>query len=424
MSSDFVRRGGRIARGLPAAGLAAMLAVAAPPAARGDYPGTGAVGALSELSPAAVSFIQGRSGTVGVAVYNNKNGKHYTYNGGWKARTASCFKVGIMAALLDRVQREGRGLTDWEKSQLTPMITQSDNAAATTLWNYVGQDNVLNYLRSLGMTSLTRDPEVPSAWGYTWANSDDFLKLVSKVRYGKLWSADKHAYALSLMKSVIPSQAFLRAGLPAGTDEAEKCGWTNSDTAADNGAWRVHSIGAVTAGGSSYTIAIMSRYPVGLGLGYGTATIAGVVSRIHASFLAYPAGGGAVGGPVRINTGPLNVRSGPGTGYGILGTVPAGQIYIASNSSAGWWKIWYDQRTGWISGGYVSRLSGESSIVVNTDLLNVRTGPGTGYPVAGTVTRGEEFYWPRYTGLNGYYQIYWRGGLYYVSGSYVFRKSY
>lgn len=130
------------------------------------------------------------------------------------------------------------------------------------------------------------------------------------------------------------------------------------------------------------------------------------------------------GGLLRINTGPLNVRTGPGTGYGIIGTLPAGQIYVASSSSSGWYKIWYDHRTGWVSGGLVSRISGESSVVVNTDGLNVRTGPGTGYGVAGTVSRGMQFYWLQYTGLNGYYKIYWRGGTYYIYGNSVYRKSY
>ena len=103
--------------------------------ARANWPGTGAFGSLSELSPSAVSYIQSRSGTVGVSIYNNKTGKTYTYNGGWQVRTASIIKVGIMAAVMDRAQRGGRGLTAWEKGQLWPMITQSDNNAATTLWN-------------------------------------------------------------------------------------------------------------------------------------------------------------------------------------------------------------------------------------------------------------------------------------------------
>ncbi len=391
-------------------------------AARANWPGTGAFGSLNELSPSAVSYIQTRGGTVGVSIFNNKTGKTYTWNGGWQVRTASIIKVGIMAAVMDRAQRAGRGLTDWEKGQLWPMITQSDNNAATALWNSVGPYNVVNYMRSLGMSSTVIAPENANWWGYVRTTPNDFVRLVAKIQYYQLWSADKHAYALYLMKNVTSWQAFLRGGLPAGTDAAEKCGWYPEY---DTGYYRVHAVGAVNAGGNSYTISIMTRYPVGYNLGYCTTTIAGVASRIHASFLGSStttttSGGGAV----KINSGPLNVRSGPGTGYSILGTVSAGQVYIASASSGGWWKIYYDNRTGWVSGAYASKVTGVTAVVVNTDILNVRTGPGTGYAVAGTVTRGMEFFWTQYEGLNGFYKIYWRGGFYYVSGSFVVRKSY
>ena len=250
--------------------------------ARANWPGTGAVRPLGELSPAAVSYIRTRSGSVGVSLYDNKTGKTYVYNSGWRVRTASIIKVGIMAAVMDRAQRLRRGLTAWEKGKLTAMITLSDNNAADALWWNMGPGNVMNYLRGrIGMSHTAYDPARPARWGFVFSTPDDFLRLVSKIRYYQLWSPDKHAYALDLMHRVISSEAFLRAGLPAGTWEAEKCGWSDS---VDN-AWRVHTVGAVNAGGNTYTIAIMTRSAAGRSRWYGQATVAGIAARLHAAFL-------------------------------------------------------------------------------------------------------------------------------------------
>ncbi len=86
---------------------------------------------------------------------------------------------------------------------------------------------------------------------------------------------------------------------------------------------------------------------------------------------------------VRVNgTGTVNVRSGPGTGYAILGTVPGGQIYVSATQSGGWYKIRYDEREGWILGSLLTRVSASTVKVTYTE-LNVRTGPGTGYSILG-----------------------------------------
>ena len=263
-------------------GLIALLALAAGAPAEGNWPGTRVVRPLGELSPAAVSFIKSRAATIGVSIYNNKTGRTYVYNADWRVRTASIIKVGILSALLDRAQRGRRGLTAWEKSKSWSMITQSDNDATESLWWNLGPDNVMNYLRGrIGMARTAYDPDRPRMWGFVISTPNDFVRLVSKIRYRQLWSSALHDYALYLMRHVTASQAFLRAGLPSGTWEAEKCGWSDSVS----NAWRVHSVGAVTADGNTYTIAIMTRNAGGLGRWYGQDTIKAIASRIHAAYL-------------------------------------------------------------------------------------------------------------------------------------------
>ena len=90
---------------------------------------------------------------------------------------------------------------------------------------------------------------------------------------------------------------------------------------------------------------------------------------------------------VKVNgTGAVNVRSGPGTGYAIRGTVSGGQIYVSTAVSgagstgltAGWRKIRYDQREGWILATLLKRVSASTVRVTRND-VNVRTGPATRY---------------------------------------------
>ena len=110
----------------------------------------------------------------------------------------------------------------------------------------------------------------------------------------------------------------------------------------------------------------------------------------------------------RINDGPLNVRSGPGTGYSKCGKVNAGAEVEILETLDGWYRI----PEGYISASYVTMLSTESATDlpaeaaapaespaeagsaslmgrVITGSLNVRSGPGTDYDKCGKVYAGK-----------------------------------
>ncbi len=153
--------------------------------------------------------------------------------------------------------------------------------------------------------------------------------------------------------------------------------------------------------------------------------------------LTTPPPPGATGFPVaiRVNAGvtALNVRTGPGTGYSVLGRIDGGQAYVALASSnggttisaAGWGKIQYDHRTGWISGAYAARTTGVTVVTVTADAVNVRTGPGVGFAKIGQVSRGMRFVriatsGGGSTGLTaGWHKIGWGGRAAWIIGSYV-----
>lgn len=111
-----------------------------------------------------------------------------------------------------------------------------------------------------------------------------------------------------------------------------------------------------------------------------------------------------------VNAGTLNVRSGPGVNYEILGTVVAGELLpILGQSSDG---QWYNVQTvfgpGWVSARYLIARNefGNAPVtentvdpatyvgpvaIVNAGALNIRSGPGAQYTILGRADGGDQF---------------------------------
>ncbi len=120
-------------------------------------------------------------------------------------------------------------------------------------------------------------------------------------------------------------------------------------------------------------------------------------------------------------TATASVRTGPGSGYALLGKVPAGHQYVGISQSNGWWKIYFDGRTAYTYRTAWKGVAGTTGVKVNIDMLNVRSGPGLGHSIVGKVYRGQIYRWASTT--NGWYKIYFGGTLRYVYGAYVSKVS-
>ena len=86
----------------------------------------------------------------------------------------------------------------------------------------------------------------------------------------------------------------------------------------------------------------------------------------------------------------LNIRSGPGTGYGSVGSYASGARVNILEQINGWGCT----NKGWISLNYVyidgTEADGAGTGVVTGDNVNVRSGPGTGYEAVGSLSAGDE----------------------------------
>jgi hypothetical protein len=194
--------------------------------------------------------------TFTASVFDERTGCQYDLHPDARIGTASVLKVEIMAGILLRAQNQGRGLTPQEASLVLPMITQSDNNAATSLWQSLGGAPAMTYLDGVfGMGSTT--PATPQ-WGLTSTSARDQVTLLRQVLngdFGPLAPAYR-ASALGYMTSVTPSQRWgITAGVPSGWTVANKNGWAPGT----NGLWNVNSTGAVyDPAGGSYVVALLS----------------------------------------------------------------------------------------------------------------------------------------------------------------------
>ena len=124
-------------------------------------------------------------------------------------------------------------------------------------------------------------------------------------------------------------------------------------------------------------------FPKYQGVSGGSDTAGGAIAEVPASYTAY------------VTASELNVRSGPGTGYGRISGLSRGSCIsvTAESSDGGWCKL---ASGGWVSKSYVSTTppssetgSGGSTYYVNASALNVRSGVGTSYGVTDCLYNGE-----------------------------------
>lgn len=101
-------------------------------------------------------------------------------------------------------------------------------------------------------------------------------------------------------------------------------------------------------------------------------------------------------GVVVANSG-LNVRSGAGTNYSIIGVLTKGEKVRIGTKVGSWYNIYFGDHGGWVSADYikledsqVTKQSNEKYGEVTASVLNVRKGAGTNYDVIGQLKQGQK----------------------------------
>jgi hypothetical protein len=239
----------------PLAATAAASSRAARPAASHRNP----------LGTAAASYVSTRDGVVLAAVYDLRTGQTWHLGQGQPQDEASVVKLDVLETLLAERGRSGTGLSASDQTLAEQMIEDSDNDAATSLWDEVGG---ASGIRSFNASARLADT-VPSTcvncpgfpwpgWGLSTTIPDDQLTLLrALVEPNPLLTNAARRYALSLMENVTPDQRWgVSGGVPAQATVALKNGWLPLNSA--NNDWQINSVGWISGSGRDYLIAVLT----------------------------------------------------------------------------------------------------------------------------------------------------------------------
>ena len=257
--------------------------VIAPPSAKQSDPGNATKTSAPTSSPSPTSahtrskqpkrqlspfvglsnYFASRQGNITAAVFDKTTGQTWVYRKGVAQDTASIVKVEIMGTALWQARTQGTPLSSTDKSLMTTMIENSDNDAATAMWNNVGgPSRIAQFDRLAGLTDTTPSTQkfIPGTtlpgWGLTTTTALDEVKLVSKFAFpNTLLTSSQRQYGLGLMEHIEADQDWgVSGGVPTGATVALKNGWL---PLAGHG-WQVNSIGWVHGHGRNYVLAVLT----------------------------------------------------------------------------------------------------------------------------------------------------------------------
>lgn len=203
--------------------------------------------------------LAGRVSRVGLTVADPRLGLSCALHRTSHFDSASAIKATIISALLYKVHGPSH-LTSAQSGLAWRMITQSDNAAASALWDEVGSAGMQRFVDAAHMSHTVLDD---AAWGLSQLTAQDELTLLTLLAtHGSVLSDTSRGYVLWLMSRVIPSQRWgVPDGAPADVTVSVKNGWLPDPF---TGRWHVNSIGAFRSLGAyrsrhiSYQIAVLT----------------------------------------------------------------------------------------------------------------------------------------------------------------------
>lgn len=211
---------------------------------------------------AARRYARSRAGHVAFAVLEGKRRIR-----GWRRThtfaSASLSKAMLLVATLRRAGRHA--VTPWERALLSPMITASDNDAASAVYNRVGGAGMLVVARAAGMR---RFHDV-GYWSDAVLTPADQVRLFARV--DRLVPSRHRRYLRRLLRSVIGPQ---RWGIAAVADHR---GWN----VLFKGGWRTglaNQSALVEHGGRRVAISVLTDHDPSPEYGY--ETIRGIAQRL------------------------------------------------------------------------------------------------------------------------------------------------
>jgi hypothetical protein len=215
---------------------------------------------------AAKRFADTRAGRISFAVVDETGDMHASHPDRVH-NSASVVKALFMVTLLREKGVRRDDLTASEKALLEPMITRSDNDAATAVFNRVGEAALYRVAHDIGLDHFTTQP----TWGLTTITAGSQARFFSHIQD---FIPKRHrSYAMHLLSSIIPEQ---RWGIPPVAPGHWKLffkgGWSGAPS------WRVNQVMLLRRPPRSFSLAILTREQPSFA--YGQQSIQGVAKHL------------------------------------------------------------------------------------------------------------------------------------------------
>jgi hypothetical protein len=190
-----------------------------------------------------------------------------------RTNAESSMKAWISADRLRTDSAAGRRLSAGNRALIERAVRASDDQAAEALYRPLGADAVLRDLKTT--CGVTVSTSRRGYWSYAQITAQDATNILNCVLTRAPTYTDGRVL-IDALRDVDPEDRFgIPQALPAGTVVAVKNGWTAHSA---TGQWNLNCV----ASWDHYTLAVLTRYPMGRGQDYG----AGVCRDVTKAFLA------------------------------------------------------------------------------------------------------------------------------------------
>lgn len=164
--------------------------------------------------------------------------------------SASVVKVMLLVAYL-RQEVGSERLSRSQRRLLGPMITESSNRSANTVFGIVGRDGLERLARKAGMRRFASSP----SWGGSGIAAADQARFANRIE--RFVPRPHEGYVLRLMRSVIPKQSWgVADATPRGWRAHFKGGWYSTDGQGHH--WRVNQVATLRRGDRRIGLAVLS----------------------------------------------------------------------------------------------------------------------------------------------------------------------
>jgi hypothetical protein len=212
-------------------------------------------------SAQAAAFVQKLPGTFGIIVRDRVTGNVWKA-GDTKATTwtASTIKLAIATDLLERNQAKLITLDGTDRANLDKALINSDNDAATALWNkYDGAGMLERFRTKFGMSSLAVIEGYETFWRNLRCSAEDLQNLMSYVL--EKTDGASRTYLVTTLRKVASNQHWGVWAAGSGFKPGNKDGWAEKPVNGKN-VWVTHTVG-FAGDGERYVVSATYEQPVG-----------------------------------------------------------------------------------------------------------------------------------------------------------------